>query len=148
MSRTWLRPKGRQLRLALLLLVVSWLPGPALAQDDTELAKKTQNPVADLISVPLQNNINFGVGPNDDVQYILNVQPVIPFWLTEDWNLISRTIMPLIYQPELAPGVGDRAGSARNGRADGGRVMRGASHEPGLEDARCHAGEPDTEDCT
>ena len=47
------------------------------------------------------------MGPDDDVQYILNIQPVIPFKLTEDWNLISRTIMPLIYQPELAPGVGD-----------------------------------------
>ena len=63
--------------------------------------------MADLISVPFQNNINFGVGPDDDVQYILNIQPVIPFKLTEDWNLISRTIVPLIYQPELAPGVGD-----------------------------------------
>ena len=63
--------------------------------------------MADLISVPFQNNINFGVGPDDDAQYILNIQPVIPFKLSEDWNLISRTIMPLIYQPELAPGVGD-----------------------------------------
>ncbi len=106
MSGTCLRQTGRTLALVMLLLI-SGVPGLAWAQDDAELAKKTQNPVADLISVPLQNNINFGVGPQDDVQYILNVQPVIPFKLTEDWNLISRTIMPLIYQPELAPGVGD-----------------------------------------
>src|SRR5262245_46577731 len=57
----WLRAKRRRLGLALLL--VSWLPTVGWAQDDTELAKKTQNPVADLISVPFQNNINFGVGP-------------------------------------------------------------------------------------
>ena len=90
-----------------LLLVAASLPALGWAQDDADLAKKTQNPVADLISVPFQNNVNFGVGPDDDVQYILNIQPVIPFRLTEDWNLISRTIVPLIYQPELAPGVGE-----------------------------------------
>ena len=90
-----------------LLVAMACLPGLARAQDDTELAKQTQNPVADLISVPFQNNLNFGAGPGDDLQYILNVQPVIPFRLTQDWNLISRTIMPLIYQPELAPGFGD-----------------------------------------
>ena len=91
----------------LLLAALLSLPFVARAQDDAELARKTQNPVADLISVPFQNNLNFGVGPGDDLQYILNVQPVIPFRLTQDWNLISRTIMPLIYQPELAPGLGD-----------------------------------------
>src|SRR5688572_18636032 len=103
MRRPW---KCRMLVRALLLLAAS-LPALGWAQDDADLAKKTQNPVADLISVPFQNNVNFGVGPNDDVQYILNIQPVIPFRLTEDWNLISRTIVPLIYQPELAPGLGD-----------------------------------------
>ena len=56
------------------------------AADDsnTELAKKTQNPVADLISVPLQNNFNFSAGPKDATIYVLNVQPVIPINLTED----------------------------------------------------------------
>ena len=91
----------------LLGLMLACDPRPGWAEDDGDLAKKTQNPVADLISVPFQNNVNFGVGPQDDVQYILNVQPVIPFRLSEDWNLISRTIVPLIYQPELAPGVGE-----------------------------------------
>jgi hypothetical protein len=69
-----------------------------------DLARATQNPVADLISLPLQNNINFGVGPGDDVQNVLNIQPVIPFKLSENWNLITRTIAPVIYQPELVPG--------------------------------------------
>jgi len=90
-----------------LLLSVVCVPALGWTQDDTELAKKAQNPVADMISVPFQSNINFGVGPKDDVQYILNIQPVIPFHLTDEWNLISRTIMPLIYQPELAPGIGE-----------------------------------------
>jgi hypothetical protein len=72
--------------------------------EETELAKKTQNPVADLISVPFQNNFNFGAGTNDATIYILNVQPVIPLKLTEDWNLITRTIMPIINQPSLFPG--------------------------------------------
>jgi hypothetical protein len=105
-KRTWRQATERGVGPVLLLLMAC-LPGLARAQDDAELAKKTQNPVSDLISVPLQNNLNFGVGPGDDLQYILNVQPVVPFRLTEDWNLITRTIMPLIYQPELAPGVGD-----------------------------------------
>ena len=76
------------------------------AADDsnTELAKKTQNPVADLISVPLQNNFNFSAGPKDATIYVLNVQPVIPLKLTEDWNLITRTIMPIINQPSLFEG--------------------------------------------
>ncbi len=68
---------------------------------DTELAKKTQNPVADLISIPLQNNMNFGLEPNHRTQNVLNIQPVIPFHLTDDWNLITRTIMPVIKQPDL-----------------------------------------------
>jgi hypothetical protein len=74
---------------------------------EEDLAKETQNPVSDLISVPFESNFNFGVGPNDDLQYILYVQPVVPFRLSKDWNLITRTIIPLIDQPELGPGVGD-----------------------------------------
>jgi hypothetical protein len=54
-----------------------------------ELAKLAQNPVANIISVPFQNNFNFGVGPNDATQYVMNFQPVIPFALNEDWNLIT-----------------------------------------------------------
>jgi hypothetical protein len=84
------------------------LTNAALAEDKgtQDLAKAAQNPVADMISLPLQNNTNFGVGPGDDVQNVLNVQPVIPIKLGEDWNLITRTIAPVIYQPELVPGYG------------------------------------------
>jgi hypothetical protein len=57
------------------------------------------NPIANLISVPFQNNFNFGIGPKDATQWDLNVQPVIPITLNKDWNLITRTIMPIINQP-------------------------------------------------
>lgn len=89
---------------AVLALVAVSAAQPASEED---LAKETQNPVSDLISVPFESNFNFGVGPNDDLQYILYVQPVVPFRLSKDWNLITRTIIPLIDQPELGPGVGD-----------------------------------------
>ena len=95
----------RMAALALLALLMAAPLWAAQEESATELAKKTQNPVADLISVPFQNNFNFGVGPNNVTQYILNVQPVIPFKLTEDWNLITRTILPIINQPSPAPGA-------------------------------------------
>jgi hypothetical protein len=63
------------------------------------LQKATQNPVADLISVPLQDNMNFGVGPYNGTQNVLNIQPVIPMHLTENWNLINRIIAPIVWQP-------------------------------------------------
>jgi hypothetical protein len=75
---------------------------PATGDAAAELAKKLSNPVAALISVPLQNNFTFGAGPEGDgFQYKLNVQPVIPFTLNKDWNLISRTIVPYVYQEEV-----------------------------------------------
>ena len=77
---------------------------------EDELAMAAQNPMADLISVPLQNNFEFGVGPENDMRYILNIQPIIPQPLNENWNLIHRLIVPLIYQPELAPEFGDTFG--------------------------------------
>jgi hypothetical protein len=64
---------------------------------EEELAKIAQNPVAALISVPFQNNFNFGIGPNHDAMlYNLNIQPVIPVSLSEDWNLIARSIIPIL----------------------------------------------------
>ena len=78
----------------------------AQKQSDSDLAKATQNPVANLISLPFQNNTNFGVGPDDDTQNILNIQPVWPINVTEDWNVITQTILPVISQPGVAPGEG------------------------------------------
>jgi hypothetical protein len=69
---------------------------------DAELAKKLQNPIASLISVPIQNNFDFGAGPKGDgFQYRVNIQPVIPFSLTDDWNLITRTILPVVSQKNI-----------------------------------------------
>ena len=88
-------------------------PDAQAGETESELAKKTQNPVADLISIPIQNNMNFGMGPHNRFQNVTNVQPVIPISLTEDWNLITRTIMPIIKQPDLQTtsedtwGIGD-----------------------------------------
>lgn len=63
------------------------------------LQKATQNPVANLISVPVQNNSNFGISPNDRTQNVLNIQPVIPMHLTKDWMLVARVIQPIVWQP-------------------------------------------------
>jgi len=99
------------LHTAVLLCSALLLSGVVHAADNTEkLAKETQNPVASLISVPFQNNFNFGVGPDNEMIWIMNVQPVIPIPLNEDWNLTTRTIVPIINQPGLTPGMDDAFG--------------------------------------
>jgi len=75
----------------------------APAESAEALRKKAQNPVADLISVPIQENWNFGIQPGDRTQNVLNIQPVIPVDLTKDWNLIIRWIAPVVYQPVTVP---------------------------------------------
>jgi hypothetical protein len=72
---------------------------PAAATNTDELRKAAQNPVASLISVPVQDNFNFNITPGERTQNVLNIQPVIPARLSENWNLITRIITPIVYQP-------------------------------------------------
>lgn len=82
-----------------------------VAEEMPDIVKQSQNPVASLISVPIQNNLDFGVGPKGDQADVLYVEPVIPLHVTPDWNIITRTIVPVIYEPRIADGVGNMAGS-------------------------------------
>ncbi|HSM82629.1 MAG TPA: hypothetical protein VLS96_13135 [Nodosilinea sp.] len=75
------------------------------AESPGNLAAAAQNPIANLISVPFQNNTNFGVGPDNRTQNILNIQPVVPVPLSEDLLLVTRTILPIVLQPD-AGGTG------------------------------------------
>ena len=89
--------------------------GEESASDMGDLAKTSQNPVGSLISLPLQNNTNFGGAQRPGVtgsttQNVLNIQPVVPIGLSKKWNLINRVIMPVIYQPEIVPGQGSTFG--------------------------------------
>ncbi len=88
---------------------------PAATEDQSKAAaealqKAVQNPVASLISVPVQNNSNFSVGPYDRAQDVLNIQPVIPINVSKDWMLITRTIQPIVWQPYPNQGTGGEYG--------------------------------------
>ncbi len=90
--------------LLTLFLVLTTVGNVHAEQSADELARETQNPVADLISVPFQNNTNFNFGPREKTQNVLNIQPVWPFKLNDNWNLITRTILPVVSQPGFTPG--------------------------------------------
>ena len=95
-----------QLTIRMLMTFLSAVSIAVGAEEESanELAKKTQNPVSDLISVPFESDFNFNTGSKQANVYVLNVQPIIPFHLNKDWNLITRTILPVINEPALFPG--------------------------------------------
>src|SRR5262245_47711552 len=76
----------------------------AYAQQGESLRDAAQNPIADLISVPFQNNTNFDIGRSENTQNVLNIQPVYPIKLNPNWNLITRPILPVISQPPFFSG--------------------------------------------
>ncbi len=98
--------------LSTIFVLVLSLTLTSIAQQESEsdLAKQTQNPVSDLISVPLQNNFDFNIGPHNRTRYTLNIQPVIPFGISANWNIIARAIAPVLYQPDIASNSGGETG--------------------------------------
>ena len=106
----------RASRAGALLLCMVMPALPAIADeaggaDEASLAMQLSNPVAALISVPLQLNYDQDIGPADDGdRWLLNIQPVIPFDVTKDWNVITRTILPLVWQPGYVEGQGTTYG--------------------------------------
>ena len=80
---------------------------PTFAQN-SDIAKQAQNPIARLISVPFENDFNPQTGIKKDDSYVLQMKPVVPFKLSNDWNLITRTIIPVIQVPDLTPSIDRR----------------------------------------
>lgn len=87
-----------------ILVVAAPLSAQESDSDNVKLAKKLANPISDLVSVPFQLNYNSGYGPNNGSQYLLDIQPVIPFSISDNWNLISRTVLPLVSNDSGMPG--------------------------------------------
>jgi hypothetical protein len=97
--------------IAIVAAAIVCQPVASASESEQQLARQLTNPVAALISVPLQLNYNSDIGPADDGrQRVLNIQPVIPFSLNDDWNLISRTIVPIVDQSDIFPGAGSQTG--------------------------------------
>ena len=113
-----------------LLPVLSFSEGMSEAEKE-KLAKAAQNPVASMISLPFQNNTNLNIGPNDSTQNILNIQPVWPFKVNDDWNVITRTIVPVTSNPDVltgegrVKGIGDTVFTAFLSPSDSGDVTWG-----------------------
>ena len=118
------------------------LVGTALAQDTQSLARAAKNPLANVVNVQFIYDANLGVGAADKTQHELTFQPVIPFAVSDDWSIITRTIIPLFAQPGMAAGeswTNGRGGCSRPGRAcrrgrTERRRRRGGSARPGRRD--------------
>jgi hypothetical protein len=104
-------PRPRAIFAMQLVATVAFSAAGHAQSNEQELAKQLSNPVASLISVPFQFNFDNNIGTVDrGSRFSLNFQPVIPIKLNSEWNLISRTILPLIAQSDLFPGAGSQFG--------------------------------------
>src|SRR3972149_465853 len=118
------------LGLASLLVMNSAFPADEAIANDAlaELARQEQNPLARLVRLQVEDNAQFGFGPDNDVLNFLRVQPIIPFDLSEDWALITRTVIPIVHQPwpDSADGLGDIAVQLLLSPEKGGKFIWGA----------------------
>ena len=93
------------------VLIAVVLCTPVEAQDSSDLAQDLTNPIANLVTIPIQANYDQDIGLADrGSKLAVNIQPVIPFDVNEDWNLITRTIAPIVYQDDIFPGEGSQFG--------------------------------------
>ncbi len=84
-------------------------------ETDADFAQELTNPFANLVTVPVQMNLDRNIGPSDDgTKLTTNVHPVIPFDVSESWNLITRSIIPVIHRDDLFPGAGSESGLGQN----------------------------------
>jgi hypothetical protein len=92
-------------KIILMSLTIIASVQPTRAQESSNIVKQAQNPIARLISVPFENDFNPQTRIDKEDSYVLETKPIVPFTLSKDCNLITRTIVPVIQVPDLAPGV-------------------------------------------
>ena len=136
-QHTVTRAPARPRCTALLLLALTVLFTHA-ASAAGDLAKASQNPISSLISVPFENNSNFDVGPQDSYQNVLNIKPVVPVKLNENWSLVNRAIIPIIYLDERFPGGAPNFNSYGNAFT---RVLRPGSRGATESESKFGAGD-------
>jgi hypothetical protein len=100
----WRKGFRHAIRFAVATTVLLVATSAGHAQQGEDLREAAQNPIGDLISLPFQNNTNFDIGHTDNTQNVLTIQPVYPIHLNQSWNLITRPILPVIYQPPFLSG--------------------------------------------